>query len=80
MKIMGKPLRKSYKLNFTGKFVVIFFKALLLKVKNFKGPLFASASPPSSICEQSLIWFKYYALFTTQLLKALHLEIFYTAL
>ena len=43
MKITGQLHRKSCKLIFTGKLVML-FKALLRRVKNFKGPLFTSGS------------------------------------
>ena len=55
MKIMGQPHRKSYKLNFPGKFVVIFFKATLKRVKTFKDPPFCIRNPATSACERSLI-------------------------
>ena len=46
MKITGQPHRKHINSIFTGKFVVIFFRAPpLTRIKNFKGPLFTSAPP-----------------------------------
>ena len=49
------PLEKHVNIIFTGKFVVIFFKALLQGSKILSAPLFASAPPPTSVCEWSPI-------------------------
>ena len=53
MKIRVNPIEKHVNLIFSGKFVVIFFKASLTRVKKFKGPLFASGLL-TSVCDWSL--------------------------
>ena len=50
VKIMGQPHRKSYHLNFPGKFVII---NPLGGLKHLRASLFAS-DPPTSVCEWSL--------------------------
>ena len=44
-KISGQPQRKAFKTNFNWKICGIFFKAPLTRIKNFKGPLFATGPP-----------------------------------
>ena len=44
-KLWVNPIEKHVNSISTGKFVVIFFRAPLTRVKNFRGPLFASGPP-----------------------------------
>ena len=44
-KLRVNPIEKHVNSIFTGKFVVIFFKAPLTRVKSIRGPIFASGPP-----------------------------------
>ena len=54
-KLRVNPIEKHVNSIFNGKSVVIFFRAPLTRVKNFKGPPFCIRPPLTSVCERSLI-------------------------